>query len=444
MFHDLKSSEKTIRRTYSEGSNSPPTVRRRSKTESHNSGFRERTDTNNSFSDRQDSDDESILDTEPIRLSFTGSESTEENKVTSPHRKLCPQGSHLGRESSISSREPPKISAPPEIVKQKTWSRRTGANAPVPHLLMPRPLEIEIDSKEPSTSAPSSPTKSQKSPLRRLRSLPSGQGKASKESNRIPKLRLPEEDGCSSSPPVSPRSPPMSPRLMRKSSIKLTARHTISFKKSANGLGFSLESIRVYIGDSDYFIVHHLIKDVTPDSGAAEAGLRTGTLLTHIGDKGVHGLNHRQVIELLLSRQAVLKLTTTELSQTTIKRGGRKRCTSISKRIVKRSSFRNHKRSASNQSTSGTEERTRKSSLIRRFSWKRSTSPRGVRRTSSLKRTSSNVERGTSGSRRLHSSMIVSSSQSSSPSSSPGGSGTHPSRPGERVLSEVKTTTSKY
>ena len=59
---------------------------------------------------------------------------------------------------------------------------------------------------------------------------------------------------------MSPRSPPMSPRLMRKSSIKLTARHTISFKKSANGLGFSLESIRVYIGDSDYFIVHHLIK----------------------------------------------------------------------------------------------------------------------------------------------------------------------------------------
>ena len=73
-------------------------------------------------------------------------------------------------------------------------------------------------------------------------------------------LTFAEEDGCSSSPPMSPRSPPMSPRLMRKTSIKMTARHTISFKKSANGLGFSLESIRVYIGDSDYFIVHHLIK----------------------------------------------------------------------------------------------------------------------------------------------------------------------------------------
>ena len=76
------------------------------------------------------------------------------------------------------------------MVKQRTWLRRTGANAPVPHLLMPRPLEIEIGTKEPS-SAPSSPTKSQKSPLRRLRSLPTRQAKANKESNRIPRLRLP-------------------------------------------------------------------------------------------------------------------------------------------------------------------------------------------------------------------------------------------------------------
>lgn len=44
MFHDVKSVEKTlVRRTYSESSNSPPTVRRRSKTESQvNAGFRER------------------------------------------------------------------------------------------------------------------------------------------------------------------------------------------------------------------------------------------------------------------------------------------------------------------------------------------------------------------------------------------------------------------
>ena len=150
--------------------------------------------------------------------------------------------------------------------------------------------------------------------------------------------------------------------------------------------------------------------------------------------QSVHGLNHRQVIELLLSRQSVLRLTTIELSQTTIKRGGRKRSTSISKRIGKRPSFRHHKRTVSNQSSTGAEERTRKSSIIRRFSVKRSTSPRSIRRANSLKRTSSNVERGTSGSRRLHSSMIVSSSQSSSPSSSPGGSGTQISRPGEKFF----------
>lgn len=84
----------------------------------------------------------------------------------------------------------PTISAPPEILKPRTWSRRTGANAPVPHLLMPKPLEIEIDSIQPS-SAPSSPTKTRKSPLRRLRSLPTNQARTNKETNRIPRLRLP-------------------------------------------------------------------------------------------------------------------------------------------------------------------------------------------------------------------------------------------------------------
>ena len=58
---------------------------------------------------------------------------------------------------------------------------------------------------------------------------------------------------------MSPRTPPISPKLYRKSSMKKTSQY-IAFKKSANGLGFALESIRVYVGDSNYFIVHHLIK----------------------------------------------------------------------------------------------------------------------------------------------------------------------------------------
>ena len=63
--------------------------------------FTYRTGTNNSFSDRQDSDDDSILDPEPTRLSFTGSESTEENKVSS--QKRCPQETSVGKGSSSSS-----------------------------------------------------------------------------------------------------------------------------------------------------------------------------------------------------------------------------------------------------------------------------------------------------------------------------------------------------
>ena len=86
------------------------------------------------------------------------------------------------------SRDAPTISAPPHIATQKTRTRRTGAHAPVPHLLMPRPLTIDVDHKEPS-SAPSSPTKSKKSPLRRLRSLPIQQ-KPGHDSKAVPRLRL--------------------------------------------------------------------------------------------------------------------------------------------------------------------------------------------------------------------------------------------------------------
>lgn len=41
-FDDLKSNEKTIRRTFSESSNSPPTIRRRSNTESRIASFQDR------------------------------------------------------------------------------------------------------------------------------------------------------------------------------------------------------------------------------------------------------------------------------------------------------------------------------------------------------------------------------------------------------------------
>ena len=132
----------------------------------------------------------------------------------------------------------------------------------------------------------------------------------------------------------------------------------------------------------------------------------------------MEGLDHRQVIELLLSRQPVLKLTTVELSQTSIKRGRRKR--GNSKKVGRRQySLRSYKRTPNNASPSGVDnnDRSRKSSLIRRFSAKRSKSP--FRRGNPVRRTASNIERGSS-SRRLPMQAIAASSSSSSPSSSPG------------------------
>ena len=53
----------------------------------------------------------------------------------------------------------------------------------------------------------------------------------------------------------------MSPKLMRKASFKRTTHHhSVTFKKSADGLGFSFEPIRVFVDDKYNYILHHLIK----------------------------------------------------------------------------------------------------------------------------------------------------------------------------------------
>lgn len=58
-----------------------------------------RADTNNSLSDRQDSDDDNSLDPEPTRLNFTSSEVTED-KSSSPHCKPSKPEQNTKREST--------------------------------------------------------------------------------------------------------------------------------------------------------------------------------------------------------------------------------------------------------------------------------------------------------------------------------------------------------
>ena len=64
------------------------------------------------------------------------------------------------------------------------------------------------------------------------------------------------------SPPGSPRSqsPTRSPRSRRRGkTLSLNLRPPIIIEKGPRGYGFTLQAIRVYFGDTNYYKVHHLV-----------------------------------------------------------------------------------------------------------------------------------------------------------------------------------------
>ncbi|NWS15558.1 MAST4 kinase, partial [Pachyramphus minor] len=149
---------------------------------------------------------------------------------------------------------------------------------------------------------------------------------------------------------VSPLGSPMSPHSLssdlsssrdsspsRDSSVASASPHQpIVIHSSGKKYGFTIRAIRVYVGDSDIYTVHHIVWNVEEGGAAYQAGLKAGDLITHINGEPVHGLVHTEVIELLLKSGNKVSVMTTPFENTSIKMGPARR-NSYRSRMVRRS-----------------------------------------------------------------------------------------------------------
>ncbi|XP_048145795.1 microtubule-associated serine/threonine-protein kinase 1 isoform X2 [Corvus hawaiiensis] len=140
-------------------------------------------------------------------------------------------------------------------------------------------------------------------------------------------------------PGSSPLGSPMSPRSLssdpssRDSSpgrelapaVAAPPRSPIAIPRPGKKFGFTLRAIRVYLGDSDVYSVHHVVWHVEEGGPAQEAGLCAGDLITHVNGEPVHGLVHTEVVELILKSGTKVLVTTTPLENTSIRLGPARR-----------------------------------------------------------------------------------------------------------------------
>ncbi|KAG9350761.1 hypothetical protein JZ751_024650 [Albula glossodonta] len=142
--------------------------------------------------------------------------------------------------------------------------------------------------------------------------------------------------------PISPHSLSSNPSSRDSSpsrdlSLSISSlRPPIIIHSSGKKYGFTLRAIRVYMGDSDVYTVHHMVWSVEESGPAHEAGLRAGDLITHVNGESVQGLVHTEVVELLLKSGNKVALQTTALENTSIKIGPARK-TSCKGKMARRS-----------------------------------------------------------------------------------------------------------
>uniref|UniRef100_A0A669QX56 non-specific serine/threonine protein kinase n=1 Tax=Phasianus colchicus TaxID=9054 RepID=A0A669QX56_PHACC len=163
---------------------------------------------------------------------------------------------------------------------------------------------------------------------------PRGPGKVTKSASATALSVIIPREAAGSSPlgsPMSPRSLSSDPSSRDSSPGRELApavaapRSPIAIPRPGKKFGFTLRAIRVYLGDSDVYSVHHVVWHVEEGGPAQEAGLCAGDLITHVNGEPVHGLVHTEVVELILKSGTKVLVSTTPLENTSIRLGPARR-----------------------------------------------------------------------------------------------------------------------
>ncbi|XP_069378812.1 microtubule-associated serine/threonine-protein kinase 2 isoform X3 [Paralichthys olivaceus] len=138
----------------------------------------------------------------------------------------------------------------------------------------------------------------------------------------------------------------------------------IVIHRAGKKYGFTLRAIRVYMGDSDIYTVHHMVWHVEDGGPAHDAGLREGDLITHVNGEPVHGLVHTEVVELILKSGAKVSISATPFENTSIKVGPARKTSSKSKMARRNKKTKTKEGQESKKRTSLFRKITKQASLL--------------------------------------------------------------------------------
>ncbi|VDK41481.1 unnamed protein product [Taenia asiatica] len=101
------------------------------------------------------------------------------------------------------------------------------------------------------------------------------------------------------------------------------ASRTVAIKRGPRGYGFTLRAKDVFYGSSDIYTLHHIVVSVDRKGPAYAAGLRENDVILRVNGREVVGRLHTEIVQLICSSPAPLRLLVTTFAQSNIRSDGR-------------------------------------------------------------------------------------------------------------------------